>query len=143
MKAIKILGLIVSIGALCYYAYRFFGNPNGKSYEVDKKHNVYYKGDGVTKDDAKKTGDYMKEIGLFIADNEADVQIKAEKPTDNVILSFVADKDKITPELEQSLLTIGSGLNAAVFKGRKVSVSVADDGMDEIKNLGIAPASTQ
>ena len=142
MKAIKIIGFIVSILALIYYAYQLFGNPNGKTYEVDNKHKIFYEGDGVTKEDAKKTGDYLKQIGLF-TDNEADVQIKAEKQTDNVTVSFVVSKDKITPELEKSLLDIGGGLNAAVFSGRKVSVTIADNSMDEIKNLGYSQTPTQ
>ena len=65
MKAIKTIGFIVSILALIYYAYQLFGNPNGKTYEVDKKHKILYEGDGVTKEDAKKTGDYLTQIGLF------------------------------------------------------------------------------
>ncbi|MCY7292942.1 MAG: hypothetical protein LH615_12250 [Ferruginibacter sp.] len=54
MKAIKIITSLIAGLALGYYAYRFFGKPNGEIYEVDKNHHDYYKGNGVIKDDAKK-----------------------------------------------------------------------------------------
>ena len=138
---IALSGILILIALIKLVNY--FNPPNGKTYEVDKNHHVYYKGDGVTESDAKKTGEYFKQVGLFTADNSMDVQIKAEKITDNVILSFVVDKDKITSELENSALSISSPVSNQIFNGRKVSIALADEDLDEIKNLGFAPTQNQ
>lgn len=141
MKALRVVSTIVGLLALIYYGYQFFGSPNGKKYEIDKNHHVFYKGDGVTKDDAKKTGDFLKEIGLVDESKGMDVQIKADKPTDDVKFSLVFDKSKVTPEVESSALAIGAQLSTSVFNGRKIMVVLADDNLDEIKNLGYATAA--
>ena len=141
MKPLRLISIIVALIALGYFLYQTFGNPNGKKYAIDKDHHVYYKGSGVTEDDAKKTGDYLKELGLIESTKGMDVQIKADKPTDDVKFSMVFDKTKITPEAESEVLAIGSTLSNRVFNGRKVMVAFADDHMDEIKNLGAAPSA--
>lgn len=136
MKALRIASLIIGIVALAYYAYQYFGKPNGKIYDVDKNHHVYYKGDGVTKEDAKKTGDFFTQIGLFKSDNEFDVQISSDKESKELKISYVVDKDKITTESEGNFVQISSLLSEKVFSGKKMAVSLADDHMDEIKKIG-------
>ncbi len=136
MKALKIFSSIVAFGALIYYGYQYFGNPNGKTYEVNKNQHVYFKGDGVTKDDAKKVGAYLKQAGYFKNDNEVDVQISSNKPNSDVNIAYIVDSDKITSEVEKDFLLVSSGLSENVFHNRKILVSLADDKLDEIKNLG-------
>lgn len=144
MKALRILSLIIGLGALAYYAYQYFGKPNGKIYDVDKNHHVYYKGDGVTKDDAKKTGDYFTQIGLFKGDNEFDVQISAEKDSKDLKIAYVVDKAKINTEMEKGFLQISTGLADNVFNSKKMMVSLVDEKMDDIKTLGsTTPGQTQ
>lgn len=136
MKAIKLISSVIAIAALIYYAYGFFGKPNGEIYDVDKNHHVYYKGEGVTKEDAKKTGEFFTKIGYFKTDNEVDVQISTNKDKSDLKIAYIVDKDKITPELENGFVTVSSSLSESVFNSRKMVVSIADEHMDEIKNLG-------
>lgn len=138
MKVLKIFSYIMAFAALIYYGYQYFGNPNGKTYTVTKNQHVYYKGDGVTKDDAKKVGDYLKQAGYFTNDNGVDVQIFSNRPDSKVKISYVVDNDKITSEIEKDFLLISSGLSEKVFNNRKILVSLADDKLDEIKSLGFA-----
>lgn len=139
-KALRI-GWYIIIGlSLLIYAIVFFSKP--KSYEVDKNHHVHYKGDGVTEEDAKKTGDYFKQIGLFTPSNTFDVLIESEEPGKEVILSYVIDKSKITTELENTLLSISGPIITSVFNGRKVKVTLIDEKMNEIKDLGYASDQT-
>ena len=140
MKAIKILGFVVSIGALIYYGYRLFGKPNGNEYEVDKHHHVYYKGDDVTKDDARKVADYLKESGSYTDSNEMDVEIKSEK-SNELTIRFIVDKDKVTPESSTEILQFFGNMGAKVFPGKSIHVILADEHLDDIKDLGIATGS--
>ena len=143
MKPLRILSIIVAVIALGYYAYNYFAKPDGKIYDVDKNHHVYYKGDGVTKEDAKKVGDFFTQIGLFKPDNEFDVQISADKEKDNLKIAYVVDKDKIATDKENGFMLISSSLSETVFNGKKMAVSLVDTRMDEIKSLGFTqPAQT-
>ena len=143
MKVIRILSIIVGVIAIGYYAYNYFAKPDGKIYDVDKNHHVYYKGEGVNKDDAKKTGDFFTQIGLFKTDNEFDVQISSGKDQSDLKIAYVVDKDKISGDKESGFLQISSALSENVFSGKKMAVSLVDEHMDEIKNLGFTQSQTQ
>lgn len=145
MKALKILTSIVSVLALGYYGWRLFGNPNGKKYAFDKKHNVYYKGKGLTETNAKDLAEYLKEQEYFAGDKEAAVQIsKTDATKDTVNLKFVVDEAKLTPVIEKGFLQLGTFIPKNVFNGAPVDVYLADDQLDDIKNLGYAtPAEEQ
>jgi hypothetical protein len=141
MKTLRNITTIIAALALVYYVYQLISNPRGSKYEIDKNHHVYYKGDGVTKEDAKKTGDFLKQIGLVDGSQGMDVQIRSEKAGDEVKFSMVFDKTKVTSETESAALGIGSQLSTSVFNGRKIKVVFMDDSMDEFKDLGYAPAA--
>ncbi len=136
MKVLKIFSSVVAFAALIYYGYQYFGHPNGKTYTVTNNQHVYYKGDGVSKDNAKKVGDYLKQVGYFTNDNGVDVQIFSDNPDSTVKISYVVDNDKITSEIEKDFLLVSSGLSEKVFNNRKILVSLADDKLDEIKSIG-------
>lgn len=138
MKAIRIIGFIVAIAALGYYVYQLLGNPNGKKYTVNDKHHVYYKGEGVTEDDAKKVGSYLTNIGLFSANNEMDVQINAEKNSNDVKIKFIVDKSKVTPQVESGFLNIGNDMADKIYPGKNLHIILTDDEFDDIKEVGIA-----
>jgi hypothetical protein len=143
MKAIRIIGFIVAIGALCYYAYQLFGSPNGKKYKVDDKHAVYYKGDGVTEDDAKKVAGYLKEIGLFGNENEMDVQIDAKKDSKDMDMRFIVDKAKVTPDVESGVVTIGNDMEQKLYPGKTINLILTDSKFDDIKTVGTAKSAQQ
>lgn len=141
MKTIRIIGFIVALGALSYYAYQLIAKPNGKKYTVNDKHHVYYKGDGVTEDDAKKVGTYCTNIGLF-GETDMDVQIAAEKNSAYTKVRFIVDKSKVTPEVETGFLNIGNDMATKVFPDRTLHIILTDDHFDDIKDLGAVQASS-
>jgi len=141
MKTIRIIGFIVALGALAYYAYQLIAKPNGKKYTLNDKHHVYYKGDCVTEDDAKKVGTYLTGIGLFGADNEMDVQIKAEKNSNDINIRFIVDKDKVTPQIENSFLSIGNDMAAKIYPDKTLHLILTDTHFDDIKDVGTVKAS--
>ena len=139
MKALKILTSIVSVLALGYYGWKLFGNPNGKKYAFDKKHNIYYKGEGLTETNAKDLAEYLKEQEYFTGDKEVAIQIsKTDATKDTVNLKFVVDETKLTPDIEKEFLQLGTLIPKKVFNGAPVDVYLADDQLDDIKNLGYA-----
>jgi len=136
MKALKIFSTIVAVIGIIFYLYDTFGNANGKVYDFDSKHHVYYKGDGVTKDDAKNVGKYFKSIGYFKDGSAIDVQISAEKNKDNLKIAYIVSGDSITSEDDKAFLLVSSALADSAFKSRKMAVTLADIHLEEIKNLG-------
>ena len=140
MKAIKTIGFIIALGALGYYGYQLIAKPNGKKYTINDKHHIYYKGDGVTEDDAKKVGNYFTNIGMF-GDTDMDVQIAAEKNSSEIKVSFIVDKSKITPEVESAFLNIGNDMVNKIYPGKTLHLILADEHFDDIKDLGTAKAS--
>jgi hypothetical protein len=143
MKPIRVLGLIVALCALGYYGYQLIAKPNGKKYEVDKHHNIYYKGDGVNEDDAKKVASYLKETGSYTDSTDMDLQIKAENKSGELTVRFITDKDKITPESNTEILQFFGDMGAREFPGRSIHVILSDDHLKDIQDLGIAKASPQ
>lgn len=141
MKPVRVLGLIVALCALGYYGYQLIAKPNGKKYAVNDKHHIYYKGDGVTEDDAKKVGTYFTNIGLFTGDNEMDIQIAAEKNSGDMKIRFIVDKSKVTPEVENGFLNIGNDMATKVYPDKSLHIILTDDHFNDIKEVGIAKAS--
>lgn len=142
MKAIKTIGFIIALAALGYYAYQLIAKPNGKKYTVNDKHHVYYKGDGVTEDDAKKVGNYCTNIGLF-GDTDMDVQIDAEKNSGDMKVRFIVDKSKVTPEVETGFLNIGNDMANKIYPNKTLHIILTDDHFDDIKDVGTAKAQPQ
>lgn len=143
MKILKILTTIIALLSILFYLYEKFGDTNGKKYEVDSTHHVFYKGDGLTKDDAKNVGDYFKRIGYFKTGSEVDVQISAEKQKNDLKIAYIVAAEKITAEDDKAYLLISSVLADSVFKSKKMAVSLVNDNLEEIKNLGYTSTQSQ
>ena len=77
-------------------------NSYGDKYKLSDKHSVYYKGGGVTEDDAKKVGAYFTEIGLFTTENTMDVQISAEKNSNDMKIRYVEAPRVNNPDVNQT-----------------------------------------
>lgn len=136
MKLLKILTTIIALLSIFFYLYERFGEPNGKKYKIDSKHHVFYKGDGITKDDAINVLDYFKSIGYFKNGSEVDVQISAEEQKNYLMIAYMVVAEKITAEGDKAFLLISSALAGSVFKSKKIAVSLVDDRLEEIKNFG-------
>jgi len=109
---------------------------HGKKVKVDgTKGEVYYKGDGVTEADAKKTGDFLKTQGYFTAENGSSVQVM--KDGENYTMRFVYDK-KIFETLEGAENAFkGLAIKAAteIFGGKKVTIALADKSFKDYKTI--------
>lgn len=139
MKIVRILSLVVALGALGYFAWQYFGEPNGKVYKLDKEHNIYYKGEGMDEAGAKKLAGYLKEQQYFETGKEATVQITRTKETkDTVNLNFIVDKSKITADMEDKFVLFGGMIASKVFNSAPLTVHLSDDHFKEVKNLGYA-----
>jgi len=139
MKAAKIFTSIVALLSLGFYGWKLFGNPNGKKYAFDKLHNIYYKGEGLTEANAKDLAEYLKEQEYFGGDHEASIQIsKTDETKDTVNLKFVVDKSKLTPDIEKVFIQLGTLIPKKIFNGAPVDVYLANEDLEDIKNLGYA-----
>lgn len=139
MKIVRVIALVVLLGAGGYFAWMYFGQPNGKKYDFNSKQNIYYKGDGLDEASAKKLASYLSEIGYFGGDKELSVQITKTKDTkDTVNVNFVVDKNKITASIEMAFMQIGGYISQKVFSNGPVNVNFIDEHFKEIKKLGYA-----
>lgn len=131
MKIIKSLlpALIIATGLISCQNY-------GKEYKLDKKHNVYYKGDGINEDIAKKLANYLKEQEYFQDSIESTVQITKNKDTFN--LNFVVDESKLTKGVETSFLLFGSFISEKVFDKAPVTIHLTNNRLESFRNLGYA-----
>ena len=106
----------------------------GKEYKLDKKHNVYYKGDGVDEATAKKLAEYLKKESYFQNDIEATVQVIKTKDTFN--LNFVVNKSKINAEMENGFRDFGGYISQNVFAGAPVNMHLCNNELETFKDLG-------
>ena len=108
----------------------------GKKIKVEgTKGEVYYKGDGVTESDAKKTGKFLQQEGYFSAAKAASVQLRKEG--DAYIISFVYNKAvydslKVADNLFKLL---GVKASKELFDGKKVNIALANDHFKEYKTI--------
>ena len=131
MKAFKII-LLVSVLATAMISCQQYG----KEYKLDKKHNVYYKGDGVDEAMAKKLATYLKEQEYFQDSIESTVQLIKVKDTFN--LNFVVNTSKITSEYDNKFLLFGAYISENVFNKAPVTVQLTNSRLEPVKNLGYA-----
>jgi hypothetical protein len=108
----------------------------GKEYKLDKKHNVYYKGDGLTEDHAKKLANYLKEQEYFQDSIESTVQITKNKDTFN--LNFVVDPAKLTEQSGNNFLLFGAFISEKVFNKAPVTINLTNTHLESVRNLGYA-----
>lgn len=131
MKSLKLLLLVSLITAGTAGCSNY-----GREYKLDKKHNVYYKGDGVDEAHAKKLAEYLKQQEYFQDSIESTVQLIKIKDTFNV--NFVVDASKINSGLENVFLIIGAAISEKVFDNAPVTVQLMNKYMEPFKNLGYA-----
>lgn len=107
----------------------------GKKVKIDgTKTEVYYKGEGVTESDAKKTGGFLKDI-FITADKEASLQLTREGET--YTLRFVYDRkayDTIKGA-EDEFKLIGARVSKEVFGGKKVNIALANSRFKDFKTI--------
>lgn len=112
------------------------GQGYGKEYKLSDKHNVYYKGDGVNEELAKKLANYLKEQEYFQDSINSTVQLVKVKDTFNI--NFVVDAAKLTEGFDNNFLLFGAFISESVFNGAPVTIQLANDKLEPFKNLGYA-----
>ncbi len=108
---------------------------HGKKIKVEgTKGEVYYKGDGVTEEDAKKTGEFLKEE-FFSSGKEASVQITKEN--DAYVLRFVYKKDvyDTLKGLDNAFKIIAAKASKELFGGKKVNIALADKNFKDFATI--------
>jgi len=132
MKNFKLLFCIVVI----VVSFNACSSGYGKEYKLDKKHNIYYKGEGVDEALAKKLALYLKEQEYFQDSITATVQLEKIKDTFN--LNFVVDEKKITSEFDNNFRIFGAFISESVFNKAPVTIKLTDNKLKPFKDLGYA-----
>ena len=101
---------------------------------------MYYKGDGLNEDIAKKLANYLKEQEYFQDSIESTVQVTKNKDTFN--LNFVVDESKLTKGVETSFLLLGSFISEKVFDKAPVTIHLTNNRLESFRNLGYAKPIT-
>lgn len=105
--------------------------------KFDKQGMVYYRGRGVTKEDAKKLGDYLVEIGYFNNDNTKMVFLTQKDGEYNV--RFVVDRKKVKENEEDvvhAFKVFQHLISLKVFGGQKSNVLLTDTKMKDMQDVG-------
>jgi hypothetical protein len=109
---------------------------HGKKVKVEgTKAEVYYKGDGVTEDDAKKTGEFLKSASLFNSGKGASVQITKEGEEYTIRLVYDKDVADTLKGLEDAFKLIGAQASKEVFGGKKVNIALANKSFKDYKTI--------
>ncbi len=128
MKKITLILLVALSLAAC--------TNHGKKIEVPgTKAEIYYKGDGVTEDDAKKTGEFLKESDIFSAGNKASIQLTKEG--EEYTIRFVYDKSvyDTLKGVDDVFKIIGAKASKEVFGGKKVNIALANKSFKDFKTI--------
>jgi hypothetical protein len=126
-KILLILLAAVSLSACTNY---------GKKIKVDgTKGEVFYKGDGVTEADAKKTGEFLKTQNYFTTDKGASVQISKEGEA--YTMRFVYNKDVYDSlkGVEDAFKIIAVKASKELFGGKKVNIALANKTFEDFKTI--------
>lgn len=106
----------------------------GTPFIFDKNHTVYFKGNGVTKEDAARVAGYLKGYGYFGEHNQSDVQISSKDANGPVEIGFIIGPKGASDETETFLRSAAPGLPEG-FGGRKVSLQLLSNELKKINDL--------
>lgn len=110
----------------------------GKKVTIEgTKGEVFYKGDGVTKEDAEKLGKYLKDdIKYFGDEKKLSVQLMKSKD-DGYDIRFVVDKKKLdeSPAAVEAFESIGAAISVDLYNEKPVNVILTDSKFKELRSL--------
>lgn len=109
---------------------------NGKKIKVEgTKGEIYYKGDGVTEDDAKKIGEFLKNESYFNSDKGSTVQITKEG--EEYTMRFVYNKSiyDSMKGADDAFKLLAAKASKEVFGGKKVNIALANKTMKDFKTI--------
>ena len=104
---IRNLGIIIIIGNIIVYLLIILGDTKGKKLQYDATHAIYYSEEYFDPSFIREIGDVFAQIKFFSPDNALDVQIfRSPELGDTVVVGYVVDENKLTPEVEQAFKDI-------------------------------------
>lgn len=126
-KVLALLPLIILAIAAC--------NSYGEKVKINDVSEVYYKGDGVNADDAKRLGDFLLKNNYF--DTKTSKTVQLMKTSDTFDVKFVVDKTKVEQEKNAEFLfqIMGTAISADVFHNKPVKIILADQYMKGFKEV--------
>ncbi len=110
-------------------------NEYGNKITIAKKNEVYYKGDGVKEDDAKRLGDFLLKQGYFDSTSARSVQLTKDSAT--WIVKLVVDEEKLKGNATEVVMWMGileMLMKEEVFAGADTRIELVDTTMSDIKN---------
>lgn len=126
-KIILILLAVVSLSAC---------TNNGKKVSVEgTKAEVYYKGDGVTESDAKKTGNFLKEQSYFSDEKKASAQITREGGVFTIRFVYNKSVYESLKNADEVFQLLAIKASKEVFGGEKVNIALADRSFKDYKTI--------
>jgi hypothetical protein len=127
MKPI-ILSLLVALSLTACTNY-------GKKVKVEgTKGEVYYKGDGVTEADAKKTGEFLKEQ-FFSSNKKASVQLTKDGEEYTIRFVYLKSVYDSLKGAEEAFKKVAIKASKELFAGKKVNIALANDHFEDYKTI--------
>ncbi len=108
------------------------------------KGEVYYKGDGVTEDDAKAVGKFLEDQQYFLKDDKSR-SVQLTKENNRMKLRFVVDEKALAtiPKADESFLLMAALMSKTIFNNIPVDVVYTDDVFKDIRTLPYADAAAR
>jgi len=108
----------------------------GKKVKIEgTKAEIYYKGDGVTEADAKKTGEFLKGVSLFSSGKEASLQLTKEGDVYTIRMVYDKDVADTLKGLEDAFKLIAAQASKDIFGGKKVNIALANKTFKDFKTI--------
>ena len=136
-RASYVLPLVfcIIVTALLIWAMIYSKNIPDKSLAINGDE-LYYT-DNISKNEVDKVGEYLKEKGLFVQDNNT-ISIKLDKKENEYILSFIVNKENLeSSDTSEYAKFFGKALSTEVFNNSKVRVNLCDDRFNSLKAINI------
>lgn len=109
----------------------------GQKVEVGKSE-VFYKGEGVTKEQAQQTGTFLKENNWFDDKEAGSAQIT--KDSNAFIVHLVSEKSKLTDPLRWNFWILQEKLSGSVFNNQDARFAFADEKLKDFETLSSVDA---
>ena len=111
-------------------------NSYGKKVLINEKSEVYYKGKGVSEEDAKRLGHFLLSRGYFNASDKRSIQLTKHKST--YVVKLVVDQDymKADDTVLAGFKVWQMWIEDSVFNGSQTELLLADIELKNTRQVG-------
>lgn len=116
------------------------GSDFGKKVSINNNSDVFYKGNGVTGDDAQRLGDFLLREGYF--DTTTNKTVQLTKDTAAWVVRLVVDREKYAEAdltLSSSMRIFEMVMSEQVFDRQRTRLELVDDEMKPIDAVKYTP----